>query len=250
MMPWEKGDLIQCDMVFTSQAAADAPDGFIKGIASTPSTDLYGHKVLKGAFDESIRKKGLSGPRGVKLLAGHNWHQIAGIIKKLETVGDNLTIEAQLNLNVSYVKDLHEVTKQNGGLNFSVGFGLKEYEFVDDDDIENEDDPWLIIKEGDLMEVSVVAFPAQLEAEMTFVKQKPPATMSEFERSLVARGLCRSRDEAHQIALVAKKSGHLFGKGEPSAQAASTRARPLLDAPMLKPAQEHIARMKAVFGSV
>lgn len=249
-MAWEKGDLIQCDMMFTSRAAADAPDGFISGIASTPSTDLYGHKVMKGAFDESIKKKGLTGPRGIKLLAGHDWHKVAGVIKRLETVGDDLQIDAQLNLNVSYVKDLYEVTKQNNGMSFSVGFSLQSFTFVDDEDIQKDDDPWLIINTGDLMEVSVVPFPALPEAEMTFVKQKPPATMAEFERSLVVRGLCRSRDEAHQIALVAKKSGHLFGKGEPLAQAATTPVRPVLDASMLAPAHAQLARMKALLGSV
>src|SRR5262245_31296937 len=102
-MKWNKGDRIECDMVFVSRNIADAPAGFISGIASTPSTDLYGHQVIAGAFDESIKRKGLTGPRGIKLLAGHNWHHIAGTIKRLETINDKLEIDAQLNLNVSYV---------------------------------------------------------------------------------------------------------------------------------------------------
>lgn len=247
---YKPGDRIECDMMFTSRVAADAPEGTIAGIASTPSTDLYGHKVMKGAFDESIKKKGLTGPRGVKLLAGHDWHKIAGTIKRLETVGDNLEIDAQLNLNVSYVKDLYEVTKDNGGLNFSVGFKLREFEFVDDDEIESEDDPWIIIKSGDLMEVSVVPFPAQPEAEMTFVKDGPLNSLSEFERALVARGLCRSRNEAKRLTQVVKQSSHLFL--DPVTSAASqviAPKHPLMDVSLLQPMQDLLAKAKASLGS-
>src|SRR5262245_42811043 len=109
MMAFKVGDRIQCDMSFEARSVADAPDGFIAGIASTAATDLYGHKVLAGAFDNSIKLKGLKGPRGIKLLAYHDWQKVAGTITRLETVKEKLEIEAQLNLNVSYVKDLYEV---------------------------------------------------------------------------------------------------------------------------------------------
>jgi HK97 family phage prohead protease len=242
---WQAGDRIECDMMFEAEAKADAPDGYIAGIASTTSTDLYGHKVLAHAFDDSIKQKGLTGPRGIKLLASHDWHKPAGVIKSLETVGKRLKIEAQLNLNVSYVKDLYEVTKQNGGLNFSVGFALEEFEFVDDEDIKNADDPWLIIKKGDLMEVSVVVFPAQLEAEMTFVKEVN--TMTDFEKALVANGICQSRQQAHKLAAWAKKNVHLLQPKIPllGEKAQDTQPHPLLDASMLKPMADLIAKARA-----
>lgn len=246
---WKPGDRIQCDMAFENQVTADAPPGFIAGIASTPTTDLYGHKVMKGAFDESIKAKGLDGPRGIKLLISHDWHKPGGVIKTLETVGKRLKIEAQLNLNVSYVKDFYEVTKQNGGMNFSVGFSLQEYEFVDEDEVENEDDAWLIIKKGDLMEVSAVVFPAQLEAEMTFVKHAD--TMAEFERAILADGLCQSRNQAHKLALWAKKNVHLLQSKPPVLVDKTTddAAHPLLDAASLKPMADLLAKARNVFGT-
>jgi len=196
--------------MFTSQVAADAPEGFISGIASAPSTDLHGHRVLSGAFDDSIKQKGLNGAKGVKLLAFHDSQKWAGKISKLATVGENLLIEAQLDLELGYVKDLYIASKHNGGLNFSVGFKLQEFEFVDEDDMEKEDDPWLIVKRGDLFEVSVVTFPSCQDAEMTFVKRDPPDTLKEFEKALVAEGLCRSRNEAKRITQAVKSSSHLF----------------------------------------
>ena len=168
---WQTGDRIQCDLSFTEiklDSAPGIPEGYIAGIASTPGTDRHGHKVLAKAFDESIKQKGLTGPGGVQLLIGHDWNKVGGKIKKLETVNNNLLLEAQLYLDVSYVKDIYTVLKHNGGLNFSVGFTLEEFEF--NDVMEDEDDPWLIVQKGDLMEVSIVTFPSQKDAKMTFVK--------------------------------------------------------------------------------
>lgn len=256
MAVYKVGDRIQCDMSFESKQIADAPDGFIAGIASTAATDLYGHQVLAGAFDKSIRAKGLKGPRGVKLLAFHDWQKVAGSITRLETVNQKLEIEAQLNLNVSYVKDLYEVTKQNGGMNFSVGFMLKEFEFIDEEEeAQQQKDggiaPWLIIKEGDLMEVSVVPFPAQLEAELTFVKEGPHESLAQFEKALVAMGLCKSRGEARKLTLAVKQSSHLFldkpASGTP--EPVIDEPRPWLDASKLMAATDLAVKVKAMLDS-
>src|SRR5262245_3262955 len=121
------------DPLLSKEAAAGVgvtvwPDGYVAGTASTSSIDTMNHKVLAGAFDDSIKRKGLTGPKGVKLLAFHRWNQPAGAIKQLATTPDGkLRIGAQLNLNVSYVKDLYETIKDNGGLSFSVGFRLQDY---------------------------------------------------------------------------------------------------------------------------
>ena len=206
---YEPGERITCDMPFVINAIADAPEGYMIGTASTASVDLHGHRVLSGAFDQSIKAKGLHGPRGIKLLAFHDWSKPAGVIKRLETVHDRLRIEAQLNTNVSYIKDLHTVAKDNGGLNFSVGFSLKKdgFEFQSEED-EEKDGCWVVIKDADLMEVSVVAFPAQPEATMDFIKHAD--TPSEFEKALMASGLAMTRNEANKLMKLCKRNIHLF----------------------------------------
>jgi HK97 family phage prohead protease len=236
------GDQINLDIELAATKLDNQPEGYFAGIASTPTVDLYGHKVLKGAFDKSIRKKGLTGPRGVKLLAFHDWSKPAGVIKKLRTVGDNLEIEGQLNLNVSYVKDVHEVALQNGGLNFSVGFALDEFEYVEEK--ESEDGEYLIIKTGDLMEVSVVTFPAQVEAEMTFIKTHE--FMSQLEKALVADGLCKSRSEAHRLANYLKQNSHLFVDGRQPSVEPTVEEHPLLDVQLLQPVRDQLARIKSM----
>ena len=89
----------------------------ISGVASTPVCDSYGHSVRPGAFDASIRKRGLAGPQGVKLLAGHAGFPV-GVIKSLRTVGQDLRIEAELNCELQTARDLHSIIKHSGGLNF------------------------------------------------------------------------------------------------------------------------------------
>jgi HK97 family phage prohead protease len=251
MTQWKQGDRIECDLAFEATVVPDAPDGLIKGIASTAATDLYGHKVLPGAFDDSIRRKGLNAKKGVKLLLSHDWHKPAGVIKRLETVNDKLEIEAQLSLKSGYVRDLYEVAKDIGGLNFSVGFSLEEFEFVDEDQEKDasSDDAWLIIKKGDLMEVSVVCFPACVDAEMTYIKRSPPNSLAEFEKALVAEGLARSREQARKLTQAVKNSVHLF-QGRPP-QEAPTIVQPhlWLDAHKLKAATDLAVRAKALLGS-
>lgn len=240
---WKAGDRINLDMQFAATQMDNQPEGYFGGIASTPATDAYGHKVLKGAFDKSIKQKGLTGPRGIKLLAYHDWSKPSGVIKKLKTAGDELQIEGQLNLNVSYVKDMYEVTRQNGGLNFSVGFMLEEFEFVDEKDA--EDGEYLVIKRGDLMEVSIVVFPALLEAEMTFIKHAE--TMAELEKALVAQQFCQSRSEAHKLAKYLKANEHLFLDRKPPLEPEiQAPTHPLLDVTMMQPVRDQLAKIKAL----
>lgn len=146
---------------------SEVPDGYLAGWASTNSRDHYNHEIIGGAFQKAIDSRGLTGPRGIKLLLDHDWQKPAGVIKMLEYRRDSLWMEAQLNLEVSYVKERWHMLKMMGGANFSVGFMLEDYEIVVR---EEDDDTFLRIDRGDLFEVSVVLFPGNEDAQMTFVK--------------------------------------------------------------------------------
>jgi HK97 family phage prohead protease len=201
----------------------DIPEGYIAGWASTSDLDSYRDVVIPGAFDASIAARGLSGPKGIKLLLNHDWSKVAGAIKVLETRNGRLWIEAQLNLAISYSKDAHEAIKSAGGLSFSVGFFLQEYNIRQD---AHGRDYFELVK-GDLFEVSVVPFPANEEATMEFYKsaeivlhemgvdtvgeEEIPATLAEFEKMLVSTGLAKSRNDARLITLEVKQCAHLFG---------------------------------------
>jgi HK97 family phage prohead protease len=189
---------------------ADKPPGYIAGWASSGNVNCYGYRVAPDAFDDSIAERGFTGPKGIRLLAHHDWQAVAGVIEVLERKGDKLWIEAQLELEISYVKDLHLQCKAVGGLNFSVGFRATAWE-----ENEADDDCYLTITRATLMEVSVVTFPAQDDAEMTHVNTAPKPvavkTLAEFEKRLVALGLAKSRNDANRLAQEVKRHAHLFG---------------------------------------
>ncbi|UPT53279.1 prohead protease [Synechococcus phage Ssp-JY38] len=236
----------------------DIPDGYVAGWASTADIDEYNHKVIPGAFASSIEERGLRGPKGIKLLIGHDWQRLGGEIKVLEYRGTRLWIEAQLALNVGYVRDAYEVAKMVGGTNFSVGFMLQDYSFKETDDgVE-----YLEIARGDLFEVSIVPFPGNQEATMEFIKSMDddedgddddsPTTIAEFEKALVAAGLVKSRNDAREVTQVVKMCPELFARKEkePSSNPTEPPAGPLLDQTKLTELTALVAKMKQVIAPV
>jgi len=195
----------------------DLPAGYVAGWASTKDLDHSRHVVMPGAFDESIERKGLTGPNGVKLLISHKPDRPAGVIKVLETRGDRLWIEAELNLRISYVRDMYEAAMLVGGFSFSVGFLLDEF-------VWKEEENYLQILKADLFEISIVTMPDNENSGMTFIKEAaglaaPQAprldtgsfgSLAEFEKALVAAGFARSRNHASQIVKAVKRNAELF----------------------------------------
>jgi HK97 family phage prohead protease len=241
-----QGQKLQLDAATEAWVAADLADGYIAGTASTPSVDLAGHQVLVGAFDESIAKRGLNKGPGVKLLLFHSSQKPAGVINKLVTVQDQLKISAQLNLELGYVSDAYKMAKMLGGLSFSVGFSLEEFKFAKHEKFGEI----LVVEKGDLMEVSVVTFPAQPEATMDFVKDNIEGvnTPSEFEKALIKNGFVLNRNQAHKLMQFCRSSVHLF---DPPMQvsAKTTPAHPVLDACQLKAASDQIERVKELLAA-
>lgn len=186
-------------------SVADIPDGYIAGWASTEEVDLVRDVVVTGAFSDSISKRGLIGPMGIKLLLDHRMDRVAGCIKRLEYIDGKLWIEAQLELEISYVRDAYLAAKMAGGMSFSVGFRIQDYEFKDVDDVEV-----LYINKGDLFEVSVVAFPANPGAVMTFIKNASDFdrfdNLADLEKALAAnRFQVTTRNQAKSLVQAIKR---------------------------------------------
>ena len=195
-------------------------EGYIAGWASTPDRDRGNHVVMTGAFDESIRERGLQGPKGVKLLINHAWDKGAGAITVLETRNGRLWMEAQLNLDITYVKDAYLAAKSAGGYSFSVGFRRQEWAWIVDED---DNDEYLSISKADLWEVSMVPFPMNEECTIEFMKSADSIeTLADFERYLMSQGIVKSRNVARNITRVVKSVPHLFqSKEEPPRLAAN-----------------------------
>ena len=87
---------------------------------------------------------------------------------------------------------------------------------------------------------------------MTYVKNEPPNTLADFERALVAQGICKSRTEAKKITLAVKSSPHLFQTKTPPGvepPVIVTPPHPLLDVSKLRAASDLAAKVKAMLGS-
>jgi HK97 family phage prohead protease len=193
--------------------AVDTKSGFISGVASSPATDSYGHSVRRGAFDASIARRGLSGPSSVKLLEGHAGLPV-GRITRLHTVGQDLRIEAELNMELSRARDLHSIIKHSGGLNFSVGFRLEEFDIVEEEKLK-PGEPWLIVKRGDLTEVSVVTFPALASATMDMAKSLSPVGRAAADWDAF---MSKARLEQFKLKLKVNEAGRAIRKARQQAQ--------------------------------
>lgn len=128
----------------------------IEGWASTPDKDNALDVVVPTAFERSIREHGLSGPRGIKLLAQHDRTLPIGRIHSLDIRPGGLWLEGEVDEGISYAADLAKAIRANDGLSFSIGYRLSEsdVEFVD-----RGLASYFLVKNLDLFEVSVVTFP-------------------------------------------------------------------------------------------
>lgn len=155
--------------------------GSVAGWATTAMPDQVNDIIAHGAFAESITEKGITGPAGIQFLIGHDWDKPAGVITKLEYRPKGLWIEADLDLNISWAKDMYYAAKSRGGLSFSVGFRAQTYYWY-----ENEDDgeEYFIIQKAMLREVSVVANPCNVDAIMEWVKSEDSAQIEPEEKEV------------------------------------------------------------------
>lgn len=191
-----------------TRALGDRPDGFVAGWASTDALDDYGTVFEVGAFAEAIRLRGLRGGRGVKFLIGHDVNRPAGVIELLEYRGRGLWMEAQFNLEISYVRDFYLAAKMNDGFNFSIRYDKPDWNVKTN----SNGDEYVSITRADLLEVSGVAIPGNDECTMEYIRagENSPAKLADFERMLIRDGLARNRSEARKITQAVKNSSKLF----------------------------------------
>jgi HK97 family phage prohead protease len=142
-----------------------SPSGRISGYASTfeGNADRQGDVVLAGAFAASLARHTKSGQMPVMLWA-HAQEQPIGRWVHMEEDSKGLFVEGNLNLNTTKGRESFEHIKAGDAGGLSIGFTVEEggREYVGKG-IFN-------LKKVDLLEVSVVAIPANALARITDVK--------------------------------------------------------------------------------
>jgi HK97 family phage prohead protease len=177
--------------------------GFIKGIATTPKLDSYDDIIAGGAFEHSIRDRGVTGPRGIKMLAQHDSRHVIGNWTELKYNGDPLHAEGQLDLDNQKGLEYYNHIKKDQIGSLSVGFRTQERTY-------NEDTYVRTITKGDLREISPVTFPANEECVITQVKSDygSDVKLSDIEKE-IAQQFGLSRKQSCGLIRVVRSSGLL-----------------------------------------
>lgn len=160
-------------------------EGIISGYASRfDEVDSYGDVIAKGAFKKSLKK---TGPVRVKMLYGHDPQKLVGKWTKLEEDGVGLAATGQVFKSLALGEETLFLVKEGVLDGLSIGFRI-----VNSD---RQANGTRIIREIDLLEVSIVSIPALASARITNVRADG---LDEFER--------RQRDEAAAFVAACRKA--------------------------------------------
>jgi hypothetical protein len=156
------------DFVFSvTKAAADAPAGSIEGYASVfGNRDSYNEVVMPGAFADSLSRQQREGAYPL-MLWQHDSAEPIGVWDDLHDDGKGLYAKGQLLIgqNVPTADKVYSLLKAGAVRGMSIG-----YNEIDIEPGQNGD-PTKLIK-LDLMECSIVSFPANRRAAVDVVKSE------------------------------------------------------------------------------
>ena len=137
--------------------------------------DLGNDVIEKGAFSKSLRKRKA---KGVKLLYQHKSDMPIGVFDEIKEDEHGLVVKGRLALKTQAGAEAYELLKMGALDGLSIGFRVNPKEVSYDKRANKR-----IIKEVDLMEVSLVTFPMNPQATVRSVKGEQ-YTIREWENGL------------------------------------------------------------------
>lgn len=186
------------------------------------NTDAHGDVIMPGAFAESLAEASKSGQMPAMLLQhggmfGDDMTPI-GVWSEMSEDGHGLKVKGKL-ASTTKGKDSYELLKMGAFNGLSIGYRVKEFE-----NRTKPDEPRRTLKKVDLIEVSLVTFPANGKARVQTVK-----SIDELEKPADVEGYLReagfSRNEAKH--LIAKIKNVDLREAEASSELASLLKRNL-----------------------
>ena len=170
-------------------------DGSFEGYASVfGNKDLGNDVIMQGAFSKSIYKKK---PKQIKLLYQHKTDEPIGVIDDVMEDKRGLKVKGRLAMNTQKGREVFELMKMGALDSMSIGYRLNPKGYHYDDKEKKR-----VIKEVDLMEISMVTFPMNPKAKITKVKLAE-MNVRELEHYLRDAGMSGS---------VAKQSANILYK--------------------------------------
>jgi HK97 family phage prohead protease len=158
-------------------------DGSFEGYASTfGNKDLGGDIILPGAFAKCLTAK----PIGkIKMLRDHDAGRLIGTWRGMREDTKGLFVEGALVMTTRDGAEAYDLMKAGALDSMSIGYRTVEAEY-------RRDDGSRLLKEVDLVEVSLVSFPMNPEATITAVKDGIEFNPREMEDTLREAGLSRA----------------------------------------------------------
>lgn len=126
------------------------------------NTDLGNDVILSGAFTKSLAK---TGPKGVKLLYQHKTDMPIGVFESIEEDSKGLKVRGKLALKTQAGAEAYELMKMGALDGLSIGFRVSPQGQSYDAKGKRR-----MIKEVELMEISLVTFPMNPKAKVRSVK--------------------------------------------------------------------------------
>lgn len=139
-------------------------DGVIEGYASVfGGVDSYGDTIEPTAFDNVIK----SGQKPLMFYQHNRWSIPIGVWEELRVDEKGLYVKGRLNLELEEAREVYSALKFGSLNGMSIGFRMhdRDYEY-DDNDICH------IKNIAELLEISIVNFPADKEARIDNVKSE------------------------------------------------------------------------------
>lgn len=183
LMHHKHGQLKVRDFSLSVKASDVADDGTFEGYGSVfgGDPDSYGEVVAKGAFLESLAELKAKA-RIVPVLWQHRAAEPIGVYDLLEEDGHGLKVKGRLlKDDVAQAREAHALLKAGAVTGLSIGYWVRQASYDEKTGIRT------LIK-LDLVEVSLVTFPAKDDARVEAVKFKLERgqlpTKPEFEKAL------------------------------------------------------------------
>ncbi len=171
-------------------------DGSFEGYASIFNNKDLGNDVIrKGSFLETLQDRKA---KSIKLLYQHKTDEPIGVIDSLTEDSKGLFLKGRLAMGTQKGKEVFELMKMGALDSMSIGYRLKPDGYKYDDKLKRR-----VIKQIDLMEVSLVTFPMNPKAKVTKVKLAE-MNVREIEHYL--------RDEGGMSVALAKQSAPILYK--------------------------------------
>lgn len=156
--------LDQCEIKFASSRVASEPTRFTGYASMFNGLDSYGDIILPGAYAKTLKER----RNPVLLLRGHNPSRIIGKPIKLIEDSKGLLLEGELAPGVQDANEVDALMRHGSISGLSIGYSVPA-----GGEVENADGT-RTLKQIDLVEISVVGFPADDAAriDLSSVKEQ------------------------------------------------------------------------------